>query len=99
MATDLKRLYDFNHQLEQWEIREYAPSVRKKEQESWNPGGRTRRLLQAVYTIAFACLLRFDEALKIQAQDISTFKDPVHGFVLTLPFRKTDQQGGEHSSI
>ncbi|KAF9232476.1 hypothetical protein BU15DRAFT_31114, partial [Melanogaster broomeanus] len=51
-------------------------------------GGRARRLLQAAYTIAFLCLLRFDEVLKIQMHDISFFED---GMILTLPFRKTHQ--------
>jgi len=96
----LKRLYNFNHRSDVWAIQSYAPGSRAQKQNStgshaWG-GGRTRRLLQAAYTIAFLCLLRFDEVLKIQAHDIEL--DPLNPtqFKLTLPFRKTDQFGGKH---
>ncbi|KAK7013482.1 hypothetical protein R3P38DRAFT_3322511 [Favolaschia claudopus] len=48
-------------------------------------GARARRLLALAYILAFLCLLRFDEVLKIQVHDIEW---------LTLPFRKTSQFGG-----
>ncbi|KAK7033784.1 DNA breaking-rejoining enzyme [Favolaschia claudopus] len=48
--------------------------TRRKRTEPVDPnqwgGGRSRLMLHAVYVIAFLCLLRFDEALKIQLQDI-----------------------------
>ncbi|KAG1830945.1 hypothetical protein DFJ58DRAFT_719603 [Suillus subalutaceus] len=37
-------------------------------------GGRARRLLQAAYTLAFVCMLRFDEVLKIQAHDLECLR-------------------------
>ncbi|TRM67998.1 hypothetical protein BD626DRAFT_564873 [Schizophyllum amplum] len=49
------------------------------------------RLLQCAYTLAFICLLRFDEVLRIQMQDLTFHAD---GSVeLRLPFRKTDKKG------
>ncbi|KAK0494665.1 hypothetical protein EDD18DRAFT_1055760, partial [Armillaria luteobubalina] len=58
--------------------------------------GNMRRLLQAVYLVAFTCLLRIDEALNIQAHDISFYVDQVdntHCVSITLPFRKTNPFG------
>jgi hypothetical protein len=55
----------------------------------------TRRALQAIYTLAFICLLRSDEVLKICRDHIELVKedDNVQYMVLTLPFRKTHQDG------
>ena len=51
-------------------------------------------MLQCIYTIAFLCLLRFDEVLRIQLKDIKVV-DKFKGHIkLTLPFRKTHQYGG-----
>lgn len=97
----LFNLYHFNHLENNWKIRQVAPVQRQNGHDAsqnedqihrWG-GGRTRRLLQAAYTIAFLCLLRFDEVLKIQAQDIQ-FISPTC-VRLMLPFRKTDQFGGQ----
>ncbi|KAG2363600.1 hypothetical protein BDR07DRAFT_1483459 [Suillus spraguei] len=46
--------------------------------------------IQAAYTVAFLCMLRFDEFLKIQVHDLRVEKDRV---VLYLPFQKTHQNG------
>jgi hypothetical protein len=45
--------------------------------------------MSAAYTIAFLCLLRFDEVLKIQVHDIK-FVDTAEGsyIELLLPFRE-----------
>jgi hypothetical protein len=57
----------------------------------------TRRALQAIYTLAFICLLRSDEVLKIRRDHIELVKedhdDDTQYMVLTLPFRKTHQDG------
>jgi hypothetical protein len=51
-------------------------------------------MLQCIYSIAFLCLLRFDEVLRIQLKDIEVV-DKLKGQIkLTLPFRKTHQYGG-----
>jgi hypothetical protein len=93
----LRRMYDYNHKPEHWDIKDYAPSSRSHkaaDPDHWG-GGRVRRLLHAAYTIAFLCLLRFDEVLKIQVHDIEIVSSTC--IKLTLPFRKTDQTGGECS--
>jgi len=81
-----------------WAIKDYAPGTRSQphHDHEWG-GGRARRLLQAAYTLAFLCLLRFDEVLKIQAHDIEIISDSC--ISLTLPFRKTSQFGGRLTCI
>lgn len=56
-----------------------------------------RRAAQAIYTIAFLCLLRIDEVLKIQIEHIEFIDRGTKDYrmVLTLPFRKTHQFGGK----
>ncbi len=57
-----------------------------------------RRLLEAVYLVAFTCLLRIDEALKIQLHDLHFYDDPVDGTAcmsVTLPFRKNSPYGSK----
>jgi len=57
-----------------------------------------RMMLQCVYTIAFLCLLRFDEVLRIELKNIEVI-DKLKGHIkLTLPFRKTHQYGGMRPS-
>ena len=61
-------------------------------------GPRLCMMLQCIYTIAFLCLLRFDEVLQIQLKDIEVI-DKLKGYIkLTLPFRKTHQYGGSNCS-
>ncbi|THH03535.1 hypothetical protein EW146_g10421 [Bondarzewia mesenterica] len=87
------KMYDFNRSSEHWQIKDYAPIPRKsnpRDLHEWGRG-RARRLLFAAYTIAFLCLLRFDEALKIQAHDIE--QESENCIKITLPFRKTSQYG------
>lgn len=89
----LEELYYYNNQPE---VAEIKPITRRKRNDAadineWG-GGRSRKMLHAVYIISFLCLLRFDEALKIQLQDIRWLNES--SFELTLPFRKTSQYGG-----
>jgi hypothetical protein len=51
-------------------------------------------MIQCVYTIAFLCLLRFDEVLKIQAHHLEVIDKGRGEIKLTLPFRKTHKYGG-----
>ena len=98
----MKQLYDFNHQPELWgtideEGRFVLPPLLPKDHpHAWNGkgGALARRALQAIYTIAFICLLRSDEVLKITRNHITFLEDGTNGIVLTLPFRKTHQAGG-----
>ncbi|KAJ7883716.1 hypothetical protein B0H14DRAFT_2339399, partial [Mycena olivaceomarginata] len=72
----LRKLYDFNHQPEVAEIKDYTAGLRKqvKGPHEWG-GGRARRLLELAYVLSFLCLLRFDEVLKIQMHDIEWISD------------------------
>jgi integrase len=87
----MEKLYDFNHQAELWEVRNCVPSSRNAG--SWG-GPLHRRLIQAIYTISYLCLLRIDEVLKIRREHIK-FEDDGK-VTLTLPFRKTHQFGGRY---
>ncbi|KAH9032486.1 hypothetical protein EDB85DRAFT_1865142 [Lactarius pseudohatsudake] len=91
-ADTLKKLYDFNRRPENWDLKDYTPGTKKKDGDQWG-GPRARRLLQLAFTLAFSCLLRVDEVLKIQSHDFVLLD--AHTLVLTLPFRKTSQFGGE----
>ncbi|PBK62002.1 hypothetical protein ARMSODRAFT_980996 [Armillaria solidipes] len=85
----LRRFYDHNRDPENWNTSPETPG-------NWC-GGNVQKLLQAVYLIMFTCLLRIDEALKIQVHDIEFGVDDVDGthFVsITLPFRKSSPFGG-----
>lgn len=95
----LEKLYDFNHRPENHKLKDYMPGSRSqkvKSDDQWG-GGMSRRVLEAIYAVAFLCLLRADEVLKIQRDHVELFLDPPR-MVLTLPFRKTHQDGGKWSS-
>ena len=51
-------------------------------------------MLNALYGIAFLCLIYFDEALKIQAHHLEVIDEGKGEIKLTLPFRKTHKNGG-----
>lgn len=85
----LRMMWTFNHLAENVEIKDYEPG--SHDPDKWG-GGRTRRALWALYLLAFWCLLRFDEVLKIQIQDIEVVSETC--IKLTLPYRKTHQFGG-----
>ncbi|KAF8812056.1 hypothetical protein BYT27DRAFT_7088146 [Phlegmacium glaucopus] len=87
----MEKLYDFNHQAELWEVGKCAPNSRNAG--SWG-GPFHRRLVQAVYTISYLCLLRIDEVLKIRREHIKLEEEGK--VTLTLPFRKTHQFGGKY---
>jgi hypothetical protein len=92
----LERLYHFNHRPENWSLKDYTPGTKKKADDHWG-GGRARRLLELAFTIAFSCLLRVDEVLKIQSHDIISLGE--RKLQLTLPFRKTSQFGGASDCV
>lgn len=45
--------------------------------------------------MAFICLLRSDEVLKIRCENLEFVEGENPHFILTLPFRKTHQHGGK----
>ncbi|PBK68264.1 DNA breaking-rejoining enzyme [Armillaria solidipes] len=84
----LRRFYNHNHDPENWNASPETPG-------NWC-GGNVRKLLQAVYLIMFTCLLRIDEALKIQVHDIEFGVDDVDGthfMSITLSFCKSSPFG------
>ncbi|KAA1471616.1 hypothetical protein DENSPDRAFT_894477 [Dentipellis sp. KUC8613] len=98
--TIIKKLYDLMIEQAKSNKPDYSPvSRRAKEEspESW-AGSNLREMLHALYLIAFFCLLRFDEALRIEWHWITI--EPVPGkpekarIRLQLPYRKTHQTGG-----
>ena len=96
-STLLKRLYDFNYSFPIYRLGE-APVVEVghravHDDYSWG-GGRLRLMLQCIYTIAFLCLLRFDEVLKIEAHHLEVMDEATGEVKLSLPFRKTHKYGG-----
>ncbi|KAJ7651100.1 DNA breaking-rejoining enzyme [Roridomyces roridus] len=88
----LEELYHYNNQEHIKNIQPLGPRSRKSpaNPDDWC-GRRTRVMLYAVYIISFLCLLRFDEALKIQVHEVRLIGDSA--VELTLPFRKTNQDG------
>lgn len=95
MQEIVRRMWVHNHLPENWLIKKYAPTKRSEKDPNVWGFGVSRRLLQVAYTISLLCLLRFDEVLKIQMQDIE-FMDNMRCIKITLPFRKTHQGGGEY---
>lgn len=87
----LEKMYTFNHREENWNLKGYTPGTKNKGGDEWG-GPHARCLLELAYTLAFNCLLRVDEVLKIQAQDLVLLSDKK--LQLILPFRKTNQFGG-----
>ena len=87
----LKELYIFNHLPQNWDLKKYSPGTKDKAGDQWG-GARAQRLLGLAYTLAFLCLLRVDEVLNIQSQDLVVLSPTK--LELTLPFRKTEQYGG-----
>ncbi|PPQ78301.1 hypothetical protein CVT24_006499 [Panaeolus cyanescens] len=97
----LERLHDYNRPIIEDKLSRkealggtYQPGTRRPEDKSTNIhnwGGPTARAaLQAIYLLAFLCLLRIDEVLKIQADQIEVDGDKI---TLSLWYRKTHQYG------
>jgi hypothetical protein len=72
----LKKIYDFNHQSEHWDIKPvgYYRQNKRKDVHVWG-GGQVQRMLGAAYALSFLCLLCFDKVLKIQMHHIEFILD------------------------
>ncbi|KZT08486.1 uncharacterized protein LAESUDRAFT_735999 [Laetiporus sulphureus 93-53] len=90
-ADLLKAMWIYNHRPDNWDIKLYEPGSRDNQNIHHWGGGRARRLLHCAYTIAFWCLLRFDEVLQIQIHEFELVSPTC--LKITLPFRKTHQNG------
>jgi len=97
----LKKLYDFNYGFPIYRLGEAPPNpmgILVHDDTTWG-GGRLRLMLQCIYTIAFLCLLRFDEVLKIEAHHLEVIDEATGEIKLTLPFRKTHKYGGSTTML
>ncbi|KAH9003271.1 hypothetical protein EDB86DRAFT_3062790 [Lactarius hatsudake] len=82
-AATMYTLYHFNARVPVRDLR-HPPAKGSK-------ADCDQRLLQLAFTLAFSCLLRVDEVLKIQSHDFINLGN--NRLQLTLPFRKTNQFG------
>ncbi|KAF8270747.1 hypothetical protein EI94DRAFT_1698614 [Lactarius quietus] len=97
-AEVLLKMYVFNHSPENWDLKPYTSGTKDKAGKQWG-GPHAQRLLELAYTIAFTCLLRVDEVLKIKSQDFTLLLDDKgEKLQLTLPYRKTNPYGGVSNS-
>ena len=109
----LQKLYHYNHRAENWDLNPRPKPVQTtpgasdssaqlglKSLHNWG-GPLMRHALQAIYTIAFICLLRSDKVLKIHRDHVELVKDDNNSeyMILNLPFRKTHQDGRMSSSF
>ena len=61
-AKDLRKMWEFNQQLPSRAFREKL--VYDEYTYTWS-GPTCRKMMQAIYTLAFQCLLRVDEVLSL----------------------------------
>jgi hypothetical protein len=92
IAKDLRKIWEFNQQLP---IRGFGEKLVHDEHTYLWSGLNCRKMMQAIYTIAFQCLLRVDEVLSIQAHHITVLDEEEGKIELNLLFRKTNQFGGK----
>ncbi|KAF8177525.1 hypothetical protein K438DRAFT_1606316, partial [Mycena galopus ATCC 62051] len=84
----LEQLYDFNND----QGRSDPKPMGSVKSQRWD-GARARLSTWNAYLFAFNCLLRVDEVLNMQAQDITKDSEDPEAIIVTLPFRKTHQYG------
>jgi hypothetical protein len=85
-------MWEFNQQLP---IRGFGEKLVHDEHTYTWSGPLCRKMMQAVYTLAFQCLLRVDEALSLQAHHITVLDEEEGKIEVNLLFRKTNQFGGK----
>ena len=91
----MKQLWKYNSNFP---LEPYGPTSHQQKAdhpEDW-AGYKVRMMLQLAYIVSMLCLLRYDETLRIQWGDVE-FEEPspgLHRVKLSLPFRKTHQNGG-----
>ncbi|KXN82459.1 hypothetical protein AN958_02535, partial [Leucoagaricus sp. SymC.cos] len=101
----MKRLYEYNTNPIHYTLEQNTNSTSSlttlacdSAVTNW-AGPVLRRLLILAYTLMFTCLLRVDELLKIQSQDITVDNDQdpdCRRIQVTLRWRKTNQHGSEY---
>jgi hypothetical protein len=93
-ADILKKIFDFNEVYRKTHPLEV---VGKRGDFSIWGNSNTCCMLQFLYILSFWCLLRYDEALNIDFNQIEmdAWEDGTMYLRISLPFRKTHQYGGE----
>ena len=94
-AQDIQAMYEFNARAYE-RYRQSIGSAPASSDKEWGRE-RARRLVHAVITLSFVCLLRIDETLSLRVEDI----DPQgpNCISITLQKRKTDPFGGMTASF
>ena len=93
-------LYAYNMDLIKFpEVNISDPQPTKRtDTDDWQADRALRTMLSLLYVISFLCLLRYDEALRIQFDwiELEDFENSGHDarLKISLPFRKTHQTGG-----
>ncbi|KAH8997082.1 hypothetical protein EDB86DRAFT_2803667 [Lactarius hatsudake] len=82
-AATMYTLYHFNARVPVRDLRHPPVKGSKADCNQW-AGQNAWRLLQLAFTLAFSCLLRVDEVLKIQSHDFINLGN--NRLQLTLPF-------------
>lgn len=90
-VEQLQALYEYNTQPQFFDLKDYDRN-NPPPADGWKCGARKRRLLNLAYAIAFTCLLRIDEVLRIEHRHIQIRSDRA-SLALTLDYRKTSQFG------
>lgn len=94
----LKNLFEFNDSIpkDKADAPPLTKAYKATHPEAWG-GSAIRTQLQLLYIVSFLCLLRYDEALRIEWHWIKVENYEGQKRVrITLPFRKTHQTGGKH---
>lgn len=90
-------MWEFNQQIPSRGFGKGKKLVHDGHTYMWG-GPNCRKMMQAIYTLGFQCLLRVDEVLSIQAHHITVLDEEKGIIELNLLFRKTNQFGGKKNS-
>ena len=94
-AHDIREMYILNEKSYE-RYRQSMESASASSDKEWGRE-RARRLVHAVITLSFVCLLQIDETLSLRVEDIE-LRSP-ESISITLQKRKTDQFGGMMASF
>ncbi|KZV72098.1 hypothetical protein PENSPDRAFT_742880 [Peniophora sp. CONT] len=94
----LRKKVEFNENYQDSEKAAGKRSMRADDQPNWKATSTIRHQLNFIYIISFLCLLRFEEALRIEWHWLTLEPDPdgLEGSLrlrLDIPWRKTHQTG------
>ncbi len=87
----LRKMYHYNQAERRSDIFAGTEKSPQKSVKTWG-SPRRRIFVHAVVTIAFVCLMRIDEVLNLQFEDVKS--SGTNRLSITLESRKTHQYGG-----